>query len=182
MDTQFSSGWKRNSQALEDSGCILYFTCKLLISKSYFLLIFDYSGIDFGLQISPKKNIERSEVRWTCRPGNGSFTSARHLAARAFFRQPFTNFRTVMWYNTVTLKPYGKYVLKVPTFRKYLRSPSSTLKIKAAGSFGTSVGTFLSDHTTSQPGRHYIIFIFPVVRTSNPTLKFYYHLKSLPYK
>jgi hypothetical protein len=35
-DTQFNETWKRNSKALEDSGCTLCFACKLLDSQSTF--------------------------------------------------------------------------------------------------------------------------------------------------
>jgi hypothetical protein len=99
------SGKKKNLQALEDSGCILYFTCKFLNSTRQFLSSIDCTGIDLDFKVSLQQNVERIQVRWACRLGNWSFNSATNPASRIIFGQPLTHFTTVMWWSAVMLKP-----------------------------------------------------------------------------
>jgi hypothetical protein len=113
-DAQFSSGWKRNLQTLEDSGRILYFTWKLSNSTPQFLSSIYCTGIGVSFQISPNK-IERIQVRRARRPGLWSFRSATSSASRTIFGQPLTHFMPVMWGRTIVLKPpkdtyWGKHL------------------------------------------------------------------------
>jgi hypothetical protein len=58
-DTQFSSAWKRNSQAFEEFACILYFTCKLSNSTPQFPSSIGCTGIDLVLKYPHKKEKSR---------------------------------------------------------------------------------------------------------------------------
>jgi hypothetical protein len=56
-DIQFSSVWKRNSKVLEDSRCILHFTCTFFNSLPQFLPCINCTGTDLGLPVPPTKKI-----------------------------------------------------------------------------------------------------------------------------
>jgi hypothetical protein len=53
-----------------------------------------------------KQEIERTEVRWACRPENWSFTTATDPASRLIFRQPMVHLTALMRWSTVVLKPH----------------------------------------------------------------------------
>jgi hypothetical protein len=60
-------------------------------------------SIDFAL---PSQNkIKKIEVRWACRPGHWSFTTAPNPTSKKIFREPLTNLTTVTWWNSVVSKP-----------------------------------------------------------------------------
>jgi hypothetical protein len=82
------SSWREKEDCTlsKISGVFFVSHPKWWIRRHGFSLVLIFCDIDHVLQISPQRNVERIEVRWSCRTGIWSFTSATNPASRVYIK------------------------------------------------------------------------------------------------